>query len=53
LSSSFYSQVEIGREVALDALMEIARNPFVARRAMLLRMADKAVQSGEAFSRQV
>jgi hypothetical protein len=36
-------QVEIDREAALDTPAEIASNHFVARRAMLLRMAERAV----------
>jgi hypothetical protein len=41
-------QVEIGSEAALDTLSEIARNHFVARRAMLLRMAERAARNGGA-----
>lgn len=36
-----FPSVEIDREAALDTLAEIARNHFVARRAMLLRMAEE------------
>ena len=43
------SQVEIGSEAALDTSVEIARNHFVARRARLLRTAERAAQNGEAY----
>src|SRR5215510_10396687 len=46
-------QVEIGSEAALDTLPEIARNHFVARRAMLLRMAERAVRNGGTYSARV
>jgi len=48
MSSCISSQVEIDRNVALDTLVEIARNHFVARRAMLLRMAERAARNGGA-----
>jgi hypothetical protein len=50
LSSCISSQVEIGNEAALDTLAEIARNHFVVRRAMLLRMAERAVRNGGVYS---
>jgi hypothetical protein len=50
LSSCIYSQFEIDSEAALDTLAEIARNHFVAGRAMLLRMADGAARNGGAYS---
>jgi len=34
--------LQIDREDALDTLTEIASNHFVARRAMMLRMAERA-----------
>ena len=46
MSSCISSQVEIDRNVALDTLVEIARNHFVARRAMVLRMAERAARTG-------
>jgi hypothetical protein len=42
-------QIEIDRKAALDILAEIARNHFVARRAMLLRMAEIAARNGGAY----
>src|SRR5262245_28514622 len=45
-SSCIYSQVEIGSDAALDTPAELARNHFVARRAMLLRMAERAARTG-------
>jgi hypothetical protein len=49
MSSCIPSQVEIDREAALDTPTEIARNHFVARRAMLLRMAERAARNGGAY----
>ena len=53
LSSCIFSQVEIDREAALDTPAEIARNHFVARRAMLLRTAERAVRNGGAYSARI
>jgi len=50
LSSCISSQDEIGSEAALDTLSEIGGNHFVARRAMLLRMAERAARKGGAYS---
>ena len=45
-----FPSVEIDREDALDTSAEIARNRFVARRAMLLRMGERAERNGRAYS---
>jgi hypothetical protein len=42
--------IEIDRKAALDALAEIVCNHFVASRAMLLRVAERAARNGEAYS---
>jgi hypothetical protein len=46
VSSWISSQVEFDREAALDTPAEIASNHFVARRAMLLRIAERVAQPG-------
>src|SRR6266542_2363276 len=48
-SSCISSQIEIDCEAALDTPSEIARNHFVARRAMMLRMAERAVRNGGTY----
>lgn len=50
MSSCIPSKFEIGSEATLDTPAEIARNHFVARRAMLLRMAERAARNGGAYA---
>src|SRR5262249_60975497 len=45
-SSCISPQIEIDCEAALDTPSEIARNHFVARRAMMLPVAERAARNG-------